>query len=182
MANGCASERPAIDALVRLADEHALEAPGASVGEFVEWVVAEGVLDHEAEAGEAVELCTFHRAKGLEWPAVAVIGLEAGMVPIVHATAPEAVAEEHRLLYVALTRAEDELWCSWSGLRQAGTKTWRCEPSPLVEALSGVAQHTTGPPPDLAARFATWRAMLPPSAPLPTGAVLPTAGQLPATG
>ena len=62
----------------------------------------------------AVELATFHRAKGLEWTAVCVAGLEDGYVPIVHAASDESRAEERRLLYVALTRASRELHCSWA--------------------------------------------------------------------
>jgi DNA helicase II / ATP-dependent DNA helicase PcrA len=122
-------------ALARLADEHALEVPDATVGEFLEWVVAGGDGDMELDAVDGVELSTFHRAKGLEWPAVAVVGLEDGMVPIAYATTPGALAEERRLLYVALTRAEDELWCSWAGLRRVGGRTWRCDPSPLLAAV-----------------------------------------------
>jgi DNA helicase-2/ATP-dependent DNA helicase PcrA len=126
-------------ALARLADEHALDCPDATVAEFLDWVVAggEGALD--LDAADGVELSTFHRAKGLEWPAVAVVGLENGMVPIAYATTPGALAEERRLLYVALTRAEDELWCSWARTRRAGARTWRCDPSPL---LAGVAESS----------------------------------------
>ena len=40
-------------------------------------------------SADAVELATFHRAKGLEWEAVCVVGLEDGFVPIVHATTSE---------------------------------------------------------------------------------------------
>ena len=123
-------------ALARLADEHALESPDATVGEFLEWVVAGGDGAMELDATDGVELSTFHRAKGLEWPAVAIVGLEDGMVPIAYATTPDAVAEERRLLYVALTRAEDELWCSWAGTRRAAGRTWRCDPSPLLDAVT----------------------------------------------
>ncbi len=58
-------------------------------------------------------LTTFHRAKGLQWPTVMVLGLGAGLMPIASAQTDAAVDEERRLLYVALTRSEDELWCSW---------------------------------------------------------------------
>jgi DNA helicase-2/ATP-dependent DNA helicase PcrA len=151
--------------LARLADEHALEFPDASVGEFLEWVFAGGEGDMELEAADGVELSTFHRAKGLEWPAVAVVGLENGMVPIAYATTPDALAEERRLLYVALTRAEDELWCSWAGTRRSGDRTWRCEPSPLLGALQK-ANHELGArsepdPRRLARRIALLRARLP---------------------
>ncbi len=52
------------------------------------------------DAGERVDLATFHRAKGLEWASVCVVGLEAGLVPISHATTADSLAEERRLLYV----------------------------------------------------------------------------------
>ena len=60
-----------------------------------------------------VVLTTFHRAKGLQWPTVLVLGLGAGLMPIASAQTPAAIDEERRLLYVALTRSEEELWCSW---------------------------------------------------------------------
>jgi len=62
---------------------------------------------------DRVVLTTFHRAKGLQWPTVIVLGLGAGLMPIASAQTPAAVDEERRLLYVALTRSEEELWCSW---------------------------------------------------------------------
>ena len=42
-----------------------------------------------------------------------VLGLGEGLMPIASAQTDAAVDEERRLLYVALTRSEDELWCSW---------------------------------------------------------------------
>jgi DNA helicase-2/ATP-dependent DNA helicase PcrA len=60
-----------------------------------------------------VALTTFHRAKGLQWPTVMVLGLGSGLMPIASAQTDAAIDEERRLLYVALTRSEDELWCSW---------------------------------------------------------------------
>jgi DNA helicase II / ATP-dependent DNA helicase PcrA len=127
-------------ALARLSDEHAVEFPDATVGEFLEWIVAGGDADMEVDGADGLELSTFHRAKGLQWPAVAVVGLEQGMVPIAYATTPAARAEERRLLYVALTRAEDDLWCSWARTRRVGGRTWRCEPSPLLAALEEASQ------------------------------------------
>jgi DNA helicase-2/ATP-dependent DNA helicase PcrA len=66
-----------------------------------------------------------HAAKGLEWDAVLVPGLVEGIVPIVHARTPEAVAEERRLLYVAVTRAREHLYLSWSPARAAGARQSR---------------------------------------------------------
>jgi len=150
-------------ALARLADEHALESPDATVGEFLEWLAAGGEGEGALDPVDGVELSTFHRAKGLEWPAVAVVGLEDGMVPIAYAVTPDAEAEERRLLYVALTRAEDELWCSWARTRRAGDRTWRCRPSPLLAAVEEAsnADRPSGDPRLLASRVASLRARLP---------------------
>lgn len=63
---------------------------------------------------DAVTLSTMHSAKGLEWESVAVIGLSEGLMPFVLATTPAALAEERRLLYVALTRARTGLRLSWA--------------------------------------------------------------------
>ncbi len=130
--------------LARLADEHASEEPGATVGTFLAWLTANdaepGAGDNSYHGGgtpqiDAVELTTFHRAKGLEWRAVAVIGLEDGIVPIAYAATPEALEEERRLLYVAMTRAEEELWCSWARSRDVQGRSWSCDRSPFLDAV-----------------------------------------------
>ncbi len=63
---------------------------------------------------DTVVLSTFHRAKGLQWRTVFVVGVSDGLVPLVTARSRAAKAEERRLLYVALTRAEEELTCTWA--------------------------------------------------------------------
>src|SRR5207244_686682 len=83
-------------------------------------------------AADAVELLTFHKAKGLEWPVVRVTGLERGLVPIAYAETPAALAEERRLLYVALTRAEQELHLSWAQRRTLGGREMARQASPYL--------------------------------------------------
>jgi DNA helicase-2/ATP-dependent DNA helicase PcrA len=96
-------------------------------------------------ADDAVELATFHRAKGLEWPSVHVVGLEEGFVPIVYAESTEARAEERRLLYVALTRASVDLHCSWArSRRMANGRTMERQPSPWLAAVARVSRSGTG--------------------------------------
>jgi DNA helicase-2/ATP-dependent DNA helicase PcrA len=96
---------------------------------------------------DAVELATFHRAKGLQWASVCVVGLEDGFVPIVHAQSSEARAEERRLVYVALTRASRDLHCSWARVRRmGGGRRMERQPSPWLAAVARVSRTGTGRP------------------------------------
>jgi DNA helicase II / ATP-dependent DNA helicase PcrA len=63
---------------------------------------------------DAVALSTIHRAKGLEFQHVAAIGWAEGQLPNYNATSSEQLAEEQRLAYVALSRAEQSLLITWS--------------------------------------------------------------------
>jgi DNA helicase-2/ATP-dependent DNA helicase PcrA len=66
------------------------------------------------EQRDAVALSTIHRAKGLEFKHVAAIGWAEGQLPNYNATTPLELAEEQRLAYVALSRAEDSVLITWS--------------------------------------------------------------------
>ena len=100
----------------------------------------EGVAAWEDPADrDRVVLTTFHRAKGLQWPTVIVLGLGAGLMPIASAQTPAALDEERRLLYVALTRSEEELWCSWFELSSdeaARGATAGRQPSPWLAPIA----------------------------------------------
>jgi superfamily I DNA/RNA helicase len=93
--------------------------------------------DDEVEAvpRDHVVLSTFHRAKGLQWQTVLVLGLSGGLMPLASAQMPSAIEEERRLLYVALTRSEDELWCSW--FERTGNERGEVErgPSPWLAPI-----------------------------------------------
>jgi DNA helicase-2/ATP-dependent DNA helicase PcrA len=66
-------------------------------------------------------LMTLHTAKGLEWPVVALAGLEDGLFPLARAEEqPGGVEEERRLCYVGLTRAKDKLYLTWAKTRRRG--------------------------------------------------------------
>lgn len=126
--------------LLRLADEHLASDPLGTVGAFLGWLRATLASEQPEPGGNAVELATFHAAKGLEWPVVFVAGLEQGLMPIGHAETPAAKAEERRLLYVALTRAQDELHCSWAEKRTFGTRVMGRSPSPYLAAISAAVE------------------------------------------
>ena len=129
--------------LERMADEFLALDPGGTGQGFVRWVRSQGPAMAD-DSADAVELSTFHSAKGLEWPTVHVAGLEQGLVPINHALSQEvgALSEERRLLYVALSRAEDRLFCSWAAQRTFGTRTSTRQPSmwlpDLEAAIAGL--------------------------------------------
>jgi DNA helicase-2/ATP-dependent DNA helicase PcrA len=71
----------------------------------------------EIEDEGAVTLTTVHSAKGLEWKAVAICGLEEGTFPSAMSIKEDEVEEERRLLYVAMTRAEKLLFLTYNSMR-----------------------------------------------------------------
>ncbi|MEW6581794.1 MAG: ATP-dependent helicase [Actinomycetota bacterium] len=96
--------------LARLAE---LAARAPALGGFLsDLALAERVEFDEDVSGPAkrVALSTVHAAKGLEWPVVFVLGVEAGSFPSSWAVSEGNLAEEERLYYVAITRAADELY------------------------------------------------------------------------
>jgi DNA helicase-2/ATP-dependent DNA helicase PcrA len=136
----------ALNAIVEMADD----APGGStLREFTDNLQARADARHEPTMN-AVTLASIHSVKGLEWKAVYVVGVAEGLIPISYATGIDAVAEERRLLYVALTRAQERLHLSWSAsgsghrrarsrsrfLAECGTNTLREVSSP-----SGATGH-----------------------------------------
>ncbi len=130
-------------ALSRLIHDYLSSEPVPSGPGFLAWLTTVNGSDVDAEA-DAVDLVTFHGAKGLEWPVVHIAGLEDGFVPIVYATTNAQLAEEMRLLYVALTRAEQALNLSWAAKRTFGTKTVDRDPAPIVGKLAAAIAEVGG--------------------------------------
>jgi DNA helicase-2/ATP-dependent DNA helicase PcrA len=124
---------------------------------------------HVAPGGDAVVVSTFHRAKGLQWPTVFVAGLADGLVPLVSSRTRAAREEERRLLYVALTRAEDEVTCTWSlqpDERAADARQPPRRPSPwLGEIEAAIAREhdevRSADPAAVAEHLARIRSLLP---------------------
>ncbi|MEO5720405.1 MAG: UvrD-helicase domain-containing protein [Chthoniobacterales bacterium] len=80
-------------------------------------VDAEAKPNQDAET-EAVNLSSVHQAKGLEYHTVFVIWLTDGMFPSTRSLETrEAIEEERRLFYVAITRAKDELYLTYPQMR-----------------------------------------------------------------
>ena len=99
----------------------------------------EDTEDGFSNGSDAVDLATFHAAKGLEWPIVHLAGLEQGLVPISRAQTSAEIAEEQRLLYVAITRAGQELHCHWAAERAFGDRAVARSPSPYLNAILSAA-------------------------------------------
>ena len=121
---------------VRLGREYLDLEPEGTSANFLAWLNSALRNDDGAASADAVDLATFHAAKGLEWPIVYVAGLEEGLVPIHFANTPDAEAEETRLLYVALTRAERQLTLTWAEKRSFGTRAQSRKRSPLLDTVA----------------------------------------------
>jgi DNA helicase-2/ATP-dependent DNA helicase PcrA len=124
-ARGAVRERwESLAAIAGLADDLAGTRPAATLAEFAVELAERAEAGH-APVAAAVTLATMHAAKGLEWDAVLLPGLTEGIMPIVHARTAEAVEEERRLLYVAVTRARVHLALSWAPARTPGAESSR---------------------------------------------------------
>jgi len=133
---GAARDRwDALAALVGVAADLAAADPSAGLGTFVA-ELDERIADQHVPAVAGVTLASLHAAKGLEWDAVFLVGLVDGTVPIQHATTPDQVAEERRLLYVGVTRARRYLALSWALARAEGGRRTRSR-SRFLDGVTG---------------------------------------------
>lgn len=123
------SKWESLNALMSLADQ---ASESTNFRDFTTDLLARQEARYEPTM-HAVTLASIHSAKGLEWPTVYIIGMSEGLMPISYAKTLEAVAEERRLLYVAMTRAESELHLSWAG--QSGLHAKQQSPSRFLEEL-----------------------------------------------
>ena len=98
----------------------------------------DGEVSAEAEAPEdAIRLSTVHQAKGLEWKAVFILFVCEDMFPSKKAAEESGDAEERRLFYVAVTRAEDELFiCAPMVRRQRDGGIIFLDPSRFISEIS----------------------------------------------
>jgi DNA helicase-2/ATP-dependent DNA helicase PcrA len=115
------------------------EQPTLDLAGFVAHLADRASAQH-APTVQGVTLASMHAAKGLEWDAVFVVGLVDGVLPIAQSLSrPEAVEEERRLLYVAVTRAREQLTLSWSLARNPGGRRSR----PRSRFLTGLVPEST---------------------------------------
>jgi len=134
-----------------------LEEPAAAEGEEgplgtpIERYLTQSALlasTDSVQGDTGVTLLTVHMAKGLEWPVVAVAGLEDGLFPLARSAGqPGGVEEERRLCYVGLTRARERLYLSWARTRFRNGRLEMSEPSRFLDAVpAGVVRERATTP------------------------------------
>ncbi|OLB66308.1 MAG: hypothetical protein AUI09_06405 [Gemmatimonadetes bacterium 13_2_20CM_2_66_5] len=116
-------------------DAAAAEGTGSPVERYLTQAALVTPADDDRDE-PGVTLLTAHMAKGLEWPIVALAGLEDGLFPLGRSTEqPGGVEEERRLCYVGLTRAREKLYLSWARTRYRNGRLELAEPSRFLDAL-----------------------------------------------
>ncbi|QDU38555.1 ATP-dependent DNA helicase PcrA [Maioricimonas rarisocia] len=130
-----------LDDFVGSLTDYVTRTTGPTLDDYLASVALDGrddEPDKEKQAAEdAVKLMTLHSAKGLEFPRVYLVGLEEGILPhkrSVDATEKE-IAEERRLAYVGITRAQDYLTLSRAETRKRYGKPRKSMPSRFLREM-----------------------------------------------
>ncbi|MEV4826991.1 UvrD-helicase domain-containing protein [Micromonospora sp. NPDC049257] len=125
--------RTAVDLLTPLARRC-----GDDLELFLSQLATGAEVDALDPRAEAVTLLTLHAAKGLEFPVVFLVGVEDGLLPLRWpGSTPDddAIAEERRLFFVGLTRAQDRLYVSHAARRVRHGTERDCRPSPFLDVV-----------------------------------------------
>jgi len=135
--------RSAVDLLMPLArrceDDLAL---------FLSSLLTDAEVDALDPRAEAVTLLTLHAAKGLEFPVVFLVGCEDGLLPLRwpgQTATEEEIAEERRLFFVGLTRAQDRLYLSHVRRRVRQGVERECRPTPFLDSIDPGLLERLGP-------------------------------------
>jgi len=113
------SRKENLDELVAAVDEFCQKNDDATIDMFLEEVSLYTDIDRWDASTDAITLMTLHSAKGLEFPAVFISGLEEGLFPLAKALeSDQELEEERRLFYVGITRAERRLFISYAKSRR----------------------------------------------------------------
>jgi len=127
-----------VEALVEWLERlQADEQKGESLGQMVNHLSLLDILERqdEEDSGDRVVLMTLHAAKGLEFPHVFLVGMEEALLPHRSSIEEDNIAEERRLAYVGLTRAQRTLVMTCAERRRRAGEWVRCEPSRFLEEL-----------------------------------------------
>lgn len=127
-----------IQELISKAAAYERDSEHPSLDEFLELVALVADVDRMDDADSRVTLMTMHSAKGLEFPLVAIAGMEDGLFPnglIVASEKREEMEEERRLCYVGMTRAKEELFLTGARFRMINGETRRMRTSQFVREV-----------------------------------------------
>jgi DNA helicase-2/ATP-dependent DNA helicase PcrA len=104
-----------LEELVAAAEEFTHTDAEPTLEGFLDGVALVTDIDELKDTEGRVTLMTLHSAKGLEFPAVFMTGLEEGVFPHARSMSdPDEIEEERRLCYVGVTRAKERLTLSWA--------------------------------------------------------------------
>ena len=109
--------RENVGELFNVAAEYEKEAQEPTLKDFLDRISLTSDLDDYDEKADRVSLMTLHSAKGLEFPAVFIVGLEENLLPHFNSLQEDEIEEERRLLYVGLTRAKEKIYLTSSSKR-----------------------------------------------------------------
>ena len=122
--------------LINVATEFEPEDTNNILGEFLSQVALVSDIDGMDEISNNVTLMTLHSAKGLEFPIVFLAGLEEGTFPHQRTfNSASELEEERRLMYVGVTRAEQELYLTSAKRRQTWGEYKYYNPSRFIEEI-----------------------------------------------
>src|SRR5215211_5203448 len=123
--------------LVGVTREYQEQAEDPSLSEFLQQISLFSDQDQLSEERSLVTLMTLHNAKGLEFRAVFLIGMEEGVFPHSRSLEEQGLEEERRLAYVGLTRAKERLTLSHASSRSLwGSRAFNL-PSRFLDELPG---------------------------------------------
>ncbi len=125
-----------IDEFIASVDDFVRLNPNATLDEYLNQITLYSDLD-EMDESDYVTIATIHAVKGLEFPCVFVCGLEEGIMPSSRSENDlQGVEEERRLMYVAITRAEKNLYLTRSKSRYLYGRRGFTSPSKFINELS----------------------------------------------
>ena len=119
----------------------------AALSDFLEDVALATDLDKKEDSNvDNVALMTIHLAKGLEFPYVYIVGLEEDLFPsAMSLSTRNELEEERRLFYVAVTRAEKQVYLSYALSRYRWGKLIDSEPSRFIQEIDDSFLEITTP-------------------------------------
>ena len=124
-----------IDSFISSVSEFEKQNEGASLSDYLESVTLISDIDNIGEDG-SVTIATIHAVKGLEFKVVFVVGCEEGIFPGARALGSNAdLEEERRLMYVAVTRAEERIYLTYCSKRYIYGQTRFEMPSRFIREL-----------------------------------------------